>query len=143
MKGKLAGKVAVALYHRLQMRYGLGVFRGANALQRVANALQPRRFGFRGQPELAGGLKHTGSGFAGNLNSRAGLNTPFDRKMPPSGMPPSSTRCPGPPVHSAAQRAAECYRRLCSRSAPPKYTKKDHHGTPAAGAAAAENETPE
>jgi hypothetical protein len=59
MKGKLAGKVAVlALYHRLQMRYGLGVFR-------VANALQPRRFGFRGQAELAGGLKTHRFGFRG------------------------------------------------------------------------------
>ena len=63
MKGKLAGKVAVlALYH--PPPNALWAWR-VSRCKRVANALQPRRFGFRGQAELAGGLKTHRFGFRG------------------------------------------------------------------------------
>jgi len=54
------------------MRYGLGVFRVANALQPRCNRVGS---GFAGKLNSRAGSKHTDSDFAGNLNSRCGLKT--------------------------------------------------------------------
>ena len=138
MKGKLAGKVAVlALYHRLQMRYGLGVFRVANALQTRCNRVGS---GFAGQLNSRAGSKHTDSDFAGNLNSRCGLKT--HRSIGKCLLRECLLRARGVPALRCIARRSVPPSATGGSARAPKDTKKDHHGTPAAGAAAAENETP-